>query len=146
MKEITDLIGNIDLEKFEKVVANAQLQQTEFYLKVIELHKDERLKSLASQKYEGFTIVPGGYGCDKLFYTDKGFKADIPVCTEPGSYCESGRYESRYYICKDRYNKLIANRKDLLHYFPKLTLEKIIQKIEAGIKALPAYKTAEEIK
>ena len=152
MTEITDLIGNADMEKFEAIVAKAENQQNEFYQKVIGLHEDKRLRSLAGQKYggltydelDGFTIVKGGYGSDKLFYTDKGFKADIPVCIERGNYCESGTYNSRYYVCKVKDNKLFVNKKELLKVFPNLTLEKILEGIENGIKTLPLYGATEE--
>lgn len=144
MTEITDLIGNVDMEKFEAIVAKAETQQNEFYQKVIELHEDKRLRSLAGQLSYGISFVGMNFSSNKLFYTDKGFKVDIPVCIERGNYCESGTYNSRYYVCKVKDNKLFVNKKELLKYFPELTLEKILAGIEKGIKTLPLYTATEE--
>ena len=117
----------------------------EFYRGAIALQNDIKLRKLAGSKGDyGFAItgtkVDGGFA--GLSYRKSGFVASIPKY-ETGSW---GGYRDYRYLFKVEDNKLFVRyhkgKKELLELFPKTTVEDIIQSIEAGIKKLPIYKTA----
>lgn len=136
-------------KKLTELVDEAMTSVTAFYQRAIELHNDRNLRSLASQYqidpndieqwYDGRIYIVKQRGEDELFYDPDGFNARVAVqCLEEGNWAESGSYEYAERIFRVREGKLVVNagqygRQEMLELFPKLTIEKMEEKLAEAI-------------
>lgn len=126
----------------DALLKDIENDHAEFYKRAIELHENQKLRSLAKARNNGFCLVKGQWdSSDDLYYTENGFEH---YAKKQGRYVDCGDYSGHYdystikcpYQAVDNELKSTYNEKtnSLLETFPEISIEKIESTLEKEIK------------
>ncbi len=122
------------MSQLTEVLEQVEQRVDAFYQQAIDLHNNEKLRSLVGTP---IPIFATRYK-EKLMYGQKGFYATIPKCIEAGDYLSGGTYDYPDYAFKEKNGKLVVKshegRQEMLHLFPELTLTTLEERVIAGIQ------------
>ena len=138
-KNIEYIVG-----RAENLMQKVDQIESDFYRSMVPLHENGRLRRVAGVRENGFSIRYKRDG-NSLYYSENGFRANIPKSNNDGDYMTSNSYQDKYYNFKVKEDRLMINshkgRKELLQLFPDLTVDEVVGKIEKSLEAKNVYKT-----
>ncbi len=125
-------------KKLEEMMKQIDAHSKSFYAEIIPVHENVQLRAFATAKTYGFEILKQKSQSENgLCYTDKGFTALLPKYRQGE---ETGWYETDYTPFKAKDGKLYARDKELLAFFPRVTIDVIESALEKGLQELDIYK------
>ena len=137
-------------ESIEDLLQQIEDYKKDFYPRAIELHNNERLRSLVKCYSDGGIVVVknGGSNNPELYYKSNGFVLSVQKYCTGDDWSDSGYYCPVFHNFKIVEDKLIAEKKELLNHFPKIKIDGALTTIEDSlkntIKNLEIYKSAKE--
>lgn len=124
-------------KKLEEIMQKVDAYSKQFYDEIIPLHENMQMRAFAAAKTYGFEILKQKSQSENgLCYTDKGFTALLPRYHSGEDY---GWYETYLAKFKAENGKLYVKDKELLAFFPTLTVELIESALEKSLQKLDIY-------